>query len=616
MIDIFISVKGIIPTSLLSLVVLASLFENVVTAANTTNLHFDDETNTTSSHNYRLFHSFQPKLNEYTASTNRLVKLRLLIYARIEEEAASVGFSLPYWISTIEQLACPVAICDIAFYHHLAEHKWSPQLVQSLSSKFIGQYNLVNIFTSDISDNVKQGVFFEKRPTMNLETYDFVFALSTDHLIVNNNSIHILLDKNKLIVSPMVNLPAGISSLSNGSPSLFVIPAHQKVTSEQIEKREILGCFIISEISGLPALLDMRNLRLNLQNFDELYNLDLLDHLNSVLYQSNIDRHICNREFYGYQTVEPLRYGWDGSILSDDEFLELKSQVVEHILLEHQLSGPNKTYVDPILKSKSFGTSENKRIEQRRSLYTLQSIDKIYVINLRRRPDRLQRIVYTLETLGLTAQVVEAYDGLAMTLEDLDTMNINVISDYSDPYNKRSINLGEIACSLSHNWIWMDAFTSKYKQILILEDDARFGFLFKYILNSTLNILQSQDISWDLIYLGRKIMDGNEHFVPSVPTLVKPKYSHWTVSYMLSFSGLEKLSQQGFTRNLLPVDEFLPLMYDRQPMAYLKEFYPNWKPLSTFAFQPAIVQPTHYYGESSYISDTENTTIVPVSTTK
>jgi collagen beta-1,O-galactosyltransferase len=47
--------------------------------------------------------------------------------------------------------------------------------------------------------------------------------------------------------------------------------------------------------------------------------------------------------------------------------------------------------------------------------------------------------------------------------------------------------------------------------------------------------------------------------------LIKPSYTHWTVGYLLSLQGAKKLVNEEPLKKLVPVDEYLPIMFDRQP---------------------------------------------------
>jgi collagen beta-1,O-galactosyltransferase len=171
------------------------------------------------------------------------------------------------------------------------------------------------------------------------------------------------------------------------------------------------------------------------------------------------------------------------------------------------------------------------------------------------------------------------------------------------------MNYGELGCFFSHYFIWEDIVKNEYSNgVLILEDDVRFDAYFKYKLEK---ILSSKTLDWDIIYLGRKIMRSDEeNYENTTETfLIEPAYSHWTVGYALSLRGARMLVNENPIQKILPVDEYLPIMYDHHPNENWKNHFKNRK-LKAYAFQPAIITPTHYFGEPNYISDTENTTVL------
>lgn len=56
-----------------------------------------------------------------------------------------------------------------------------------------------------------------------------------------------------------------------------------------------------------------------------------------------------------------------------------------------------------------------------------------------------------------------------------------------------------------------------------------------------------------------------EQSVDGVNNLVEADYSYWTLGYALSQQGARKLvAAEPFTR-MLPVDEFLPVMFNKHP---------------------------------------------------
>jgi collagen beta-1,O-galactosyltransferase len=67
---------------------------------------------------------------------------------------------------------------------------------------------------------------------------------------------------------------------------------------------------------------------------------------------------------------------------------------------------------------------------------------------------------------------------------------------------------------------------------------------------------------------------------------------------------VKKLIKAEPFKKLLPVDEFLPIMFDRHINHEWKSFFPE-RDLKAFSVEPLLLYPTHYTGEIGYVSDTE-----------
>lgn len=57
-----------------------------------------------------------------------------------------------------------------------------------------------------------------------------------------------------------------------------------------------------------------------------------------------------------------------------------------------------------------------------------------------------------------------------------------------------------------------------------------------------------------------------EKAVPNVGNLVEADYSYWTLGYVISLEGAQKLVGADPFGKMLPVDEFLPIMYNKHPV--------------------------------------------------
>jgi GR25 family glycosyltransferase involved in LPS biosynthesis len=100
---------------------------------------------------------------------------------------------------------------------------------------------------------------------------------------------------------------------------------------------------------------------------------------------------------------------------------------------------------------------------------------KIFVINLKTRPDRLQNILHQFEKFNIkNFEIVEAIDGKSLTTEQLST----VYDKKSAEKITKPLLLTEIGCSLSHINVY-HKIIKENKRCLIIEDDVILSELFK-----------------------------------------------------------------------------------------------------------------------------------------
>lgn len=309
---------------------------------------------------------------------------------------------------------------------------------------------------------------------------------------------------------------------------------------------------------------------------------------------SGIPLHICNDITFGYilQPLEP------GDTLDHDvqQLVNLKSIMVNEL-----------GAVPPLL-------DYYKHLEKKPEKSKL-SLDRIFMINLKRRPERREKMERLFDEIGIEAEHFPAVDGKELSTERLLEMGVRFLPGYEDPYHHRAMTMGEIGCFLSHYNIWVMMVRKQLKEVLILEDDIRFEPYFRQnavrILNQARNAAQ-----YDLIYFGRKrLKEESEPAVENADNLVHAGYSYWTLGYVISLQGALKLLAAKPLDKLIPVDEFLPLMFDRHPNKTWTEAFPK-RNLVAFSASPLLLYPIYYTGESGYISDTEDSQQISVETSE
>jgi glycosyl transferase family 25 len=117
----------------------------------------------------------------------------------------------------------------------------------------------------------------------------------------------------------------------------------------------------------------------------------------------------------------------------------------------------------------------------------------VYVINLDRSQDRLEKISLQLEQLDFPFQRISAVDGKTATHEQNQLLNLSL-------YKKRHGKFptpGELGCYLSHYEAVSMASLSENEFTLVLEDDAILGTG----LAGTINDLVSIPDTWDFVKL-------------------------------------------------------------------------------------------------------------------
>lgn len=113
--------------------------------------------------------------------------------------------------------------------------------------------------------------------------------------------------------------------------------------------------------------------------------------------------------------------------------------------------------------------------------------DKIYCLNLERRPDRWEESTKVFKNLNLSVDKFPAFDGQTIDL------------GYGKPYN------GDIGCGISHIKVLKSAIENKLKNVLILEDDVMFS-------DNLLEIFQKVTLElpddWDILFFGGNHQGG------------------------------------------------------------------------------------------------------------
>uniref|UniRef100_A0A8C0BHT2 procollagen galactosyltransferase n=1 Tax=Buteo japonicus TaxID=224669 RepID=A0A8C0BHT2_9AVES len=417
---------------------------------------------------------------------------------------------------------------------------------------------------------------------------DYLLFLDADNVLINPDTLGLLMAENKTVVAPMLDSRAAYSNFWCGMTAQGYYrrtPAYLP-----IRKRERRGCFAVPMVHS-TFLVDLRKEASRALAFypphpDYTWAFDDIIVFAFSCRQAEVQMFVCNREVYGFLPV-PLR---SHSTLRDEAESFLHVQL--EIMVKHPPAEPSPhVWVPPKVPDK-------------------MGFDEVFMINLQRRADRRERMLRTLYEQEIACKLVEAVDGKAMNSSEVEALGIRMLPGYKDPYHGRPLTKGELGCFLSHYRVWQEIVARGLEKSVVFEDDLRFEIFFKRRLMNLMHDLEAAGLTWDLIYIGRKRMqvERPEKSVPRVRNLVEADYSYWTLGYVLSLRGARKLLAAEPLGKMLPVDEFLPVMFDKHPLAdYTKHF--TKRDLVAFSAEPLLVFPTHYTGEEGYVSDTETSVV-------
>ncbi|XP_066537938.1 procollagen galactosyltransferase 2 [Hoplias malabaricus] len=416
---------------------------------------------------------------------------------------------------------------------------------------------------------------------------DYILFADSDILLTNPKVLTQLMAENHTLVAPMLESRTLYSNFWCG----MTTQGYYKRTEEYIPIRnwKRYGCHAVPMIHS-TMLLDLRRssskaLAFYPVHYNYPWALDDIMVFSFSAQQSGVQMFVSNREHFGYLPV-PLKVQ---QTLKEE--VESFTHTLTEAMIDFPLEPSRYLYIPPKKKDR-------------------MGLDEIYLINLKRREDRRDRMLRMLEVLGVEVTLSDAVDGKALNSSQLQALGIEMLPGYKDPYSRRVLTKGEVGCFLSHYNIWTQVVKQQQQQVLVLEDDIRFELNFKSRLNKIMEDVKHAQLSWDLIYVGRKRLQVKtpEGWVNGVKNLVNPDYSYWTLGYALSLQGAKKLLDAQPLSKMLPVDEFLPVMFNKHPQEeYMVHF--QQRNLKAFSVEPLLLYPTHYTGEPGYISDTETSTI-------
>ena len=202
----------------------------------------------------------------------------------------------------------------------------------------------------------------------------------------------------------------------------------------------------------------------------------------------------------------------------------------------------------------------------------------VIVVHLLRHRMRRRRLAPLLKKYDFNqVQWLEAVDGQTLDPTPPYPLNKTRVSpwpNWVDPYSRRALTLGEIGCALSHVKAWQ-AVVRNNEPTLILEDDA---------IPNELLIGDFPQVIYDLSYLDFSLCYLAQRNNPG-PKPLAGRHVHivdyhplWTLAYLLSPEGAQKLLDSPWQSHLAPADEMLPAAFGLNKDPHINKVYAQNNP--------------------------------------
>lgn len=220
---------------------------------------------------------------------------------------------------------------------------------------------------------------------------------------------------------------------------------------------------------------------------------------------------------------------------------------------------------------------------------------KAFVINLSKNVVKFDKFKKRFESFfreqDITLERFDAFNGHLLTHEKLHRMGYNTHSDWRDPSINRKLTHGEVGCVLSHIQCWLKCIQLN-EPVLIFEDDVQFYSTFE------LERVKQALVDNEFVYLSRKKMT-QENEIEINEYLVSPSFSYWACAYAITPSAAKKICNKYLYKNLIPTDEYLPVVLGNSPLEDMNAFFKDVPKIKGAAFKENICDPVDgAFGES------------------
>uniref|UniRef100_A0A8B9GVN4 Cerebral endothelial cell adhesion molecule n=1 Tax=Astyanax mexicanus TaxID=7994 RepID=A0A8B9GVN4_ASTMX len=344
-------------------------------------------------------------------------KDRISIWAATDHNTDNTTAILREWLTVMQQ-----------FYHYV---EWRPMDKPTSYAGELGPKHWTNGRYEYLMKLKQAALNFAKK-----RWADYILFTDADNILTNPETLNLLIAENKSVIAPMLDSQSAYSNYWCG----ITPQGYYRRTAEYFptRRRYRTGCFPVPMVHS-TMLLDLRKENTRRVAFhpphtDYSWPFDDIIVFAFSCRVSEVQMYVCNKERYGYLNVPAKPH----EQVEDDHVNFI------HLYLEALIDGP-PMYVSPYIHVPPKQTD-------------LMGFDEIYLINLRRRPDRRDRMLWSLYEMEINAKVVDAVDGAALNSSDIKLLGVDILPGYNDPFNGRSLTKGEVGCfliKLTFYYIWL-----------------------------------------------------------------------------------------------------------------------------------------------------------------
>lgn len=197
------------------------------------------------------------------------------------------------------------------------------------------------------------------------------------------------------------------------------------------------------------------------------------------------------------------------------------------------------------------------KIKDKSGNHSFANIDFIYVINLDKRPERLERSVNALKPYGISPCRLPAVNGWTLSYKVLDEVGVvflpgmpngplatvyrhdpdgkeyishEIMKEVGVTYYCHCLSRGCVGCVLSHLSCLQDAYDSGYNIIWVMEDDIKV-VQNPSVIPDLIRELTSIAPNWDVLFTDNEIKDGQGNPMPSYDIRPRPNFQIQPLEY-------------------------------------------------------------------------------------